>query len=227
MGKLTDKVAGKSSDSMIVGFVDRAVKRHGKAAPGRVAELREKNPDATTAELTAQLTKEYRRLAIGAGAGVGAAAVAPGVGTVASVALSGAEALAFIEISARYVLTLAVLHGADPGNARGRRDLLLSVMMGKAGVSAAQAAVGSSSRTWARDLGKALPSARLEGKNSGLMRTFLTRYAVRKGAGMFGRAFPFGIGAVVGGIANHSAADTVVEGAKAAFGPIVDVTPTE
>lgn len=218
MGKLTDKVTGRGKESLLVGYVDRAVKRHGKESAERVVKLREKHPGASTAQLAEHLTTEYRRLAVGAGAGVGAAAVAPGLGTVASLALSGAEALAFIEVSARYVLSLATLHGMDPGDDRGRRDLLLSVMMGKAGVSAAQAALGSRGEGWATQLGRTLPSSRVEGRDAGLARSFATRFALRKGAGMFGRAFPFGIGAVIGGIANNAAASTVIEGARAAFG---------
>lgn len=206
----------KGRESIIQRFVDASVNRNGDAATKRVAKLRKSNKDATPAQLVDKLTTEYKRLTIGAGAGIGATAAVPGIGTVASLGLSVGEALAFIELSARYVLTVAEINNSLPTDTDGRRALVVSALLGESGVAATQKAAGAAGQGWAKQLGDKLPSART-GTGS-LGRRFFTRFALRKGAGMFGRAFPFGIGAFLGGAANYAAGEAVVKGVQQAFG---------
>ncbi|MBO3156450.1 hypothetical protein [Dermatophilus congolensis] len=205
----------KGRDSLIVKLVDSAVERYGGAADRRVAALRKKFPQASPAELVERLTTEYTRVTIGSGAGIGATAAIPGAGTAASLALSAGEVVSFIELTVRYVLTVAAIYGELPDNSEGRRALVVGVMLGESGVRAAQRAVGSSEKGWARQLGARVPSSR---GGSSLGRTFITRFAVRKSAGIVGRALPFGVGAVLGGAANYAAGGAVVKGVRAAFG---------
>lgn len=49
----------------------------------------------------------------------------------------------------------------------------------------------------------------------------------RQGTALFGRALPFGIGAVVGGAGNLMMGRAVVANAKEAFGPMPDTIPGE
>jgi hypothetical protein len=52
-----------------------------------------------------------------------------------------------------------------------------------------------------------------------LRRAFLKRMARNTGASMVGRALPFGVGAVVGGVGNHILGRQIVKAAREAFGP--------
>lgn len=205
----------KGRESMIQRFVDASVDRNGNAAAKRVASLRRKHPNDTPVQLVERLTGEYKKMTVGAGAGIGATAAVPGVGTITSLVLSLGEAGAFIELTSRYVLTVAEIHGALPADTDGRRALVVSALLGESGVASAQKAAGTAGKDWARQLGRQLPTSKVGG---GLGRQFFTRFALRRGAAMFGRAFPFGIGAVLGGVANHAAGNTVIEGVQQAFG---------
>lgn len=208
----------KGRNSLILRFVDASVDRNGDAAPKRVASLRKKHDGASPADLVDKLTTDYKRLTVGAGSGVGATAAVPGIGTVTSIGLSLVEAFAFVELTARYVLTVAEIHGATPADTEGRRALVVSTLLGETGVGAAQKAAGTADKDWAKQLGDGLPSSKGALGGGGLGRKFFTRFLLRKGAGLFGRAFPFGIGALLGGAANYAAGETVIKGVRQSFG---------
>ena len=55
--------------------------------------------------------------------------------------------------------------------------------------------------------------------NSRLLRYFVKRYALKRGAIAFGKLLPVGIGAVVGGVGNRLMGKRIIENARAAFGP--------
>jgi len=56
---------------------------------------------------------------------------------------------------------------------------------------------------------------------------FLRSLLKTQGTAWLGRALPFGIGAVVGGVGNRVMGHAVVANAKEAFGPIPDTIPGE
>ena len=60
-----------------------------------------------------------------------------------------------------------------------------------------------------------------------LKRRFMKKLLVRQGAGMLGRAVPFGIGAVIGGVGNRAMAKAVVQNARDLFGPLPAAIPGE
>jgi hypothetical protein len=60
-----------------------------------------------------------------------------------------------------------------------------------------------------------------------IQRAFLRNLIRRQGTALLGRALPFGIGAVVGGVGNRTMGRAVVANAKAAFGPMPDTIPGE
>lgn len=47
----------------------------------------------------------------------------------------------------------------------------------------------------------------------------MKRFLTRQGTSVLGRAIPFGIGAVVGGLGNHALGRKVVQSSRSAFGP--------
>ena len=60
-----------------------------------------------------------------------------------------------------------------------------------------------------------------------IQKAFLKNLLKRQGSALFGRALPFGIGAVVGGAGNLMMGRAVVSNAKEAFGPMPDTIPGE
>jgi hypothetical protein len=56
---------------------------------------------------------------------------------------------------------------------------------------------------------------------------FLRNLLRRQGTALLGRALPFGIGAVVGGVGNRMMGLAVIANAKEAFGPMPDTIPGE
>ncbi len=63
---------------------------------------------------------------------------------------------------------------------------------------------------------RALPT--LGRLNTRMLKYFVKWYTVRKGALMFGKALPVGIGAVVGGAGNRMVGKKIVGNAREAFG---------
>jgi len=72
---------------------------------------------------------------------------------------------------------------------------------------------------WLAEGMAALPLSSLARLNARMLKYFLKRYAVRRGALMFGKLLPVGIGAAVGGAGNRIAAKKIVRNAREAFGP--------
>lgn len=60
-----------------------------------------------------------------------------------------------------------------------------------------------------------------------IQRAFLRNLLQRQGTALLGRALPFGVGAVVGGVGNRVMGRAVVANAKEAFGPMPDTIPGE
>jgi membrane-associated phospholipid phosphatase len=60
-----------------------------------------------------------------------------------------------------------------------------------------------------------------------IQRAFLRNLLQRQGTALLGRALPFGVGAVVGGVGNRVMGRAVVASAKEAFGPMPDTIPGE
>ena len=63
-----------------------------------------------------------------------------------------------------------------------------------------------------------LPLSTLAGLNTRMLKYFIKRYAMRRGALMFGKMLPVGIGAAVGGAGNRMVGKKIVGNARRAFG---------
>jgi hypothetical protein len=60
-----------------------------------------------------------------------------------------------------------------------------------------------------------------------LRNVFIRQFAVRGGAGIIGKAIPFGIGAVIGGTGNHLLGRKVLQQSRLAFGSPPPTLPIE
>lgn len=189
--------------------------------------LRRKHPELTPEQVIARLEKQYLSAVSTGGAAVGATAVAPGIGTAAAIGLTVAETVGFLEASAFFGQAITEVHGIAVQDEQRAKALVMGLMLGAGGQSlvkrAASQALGrgsvSSTTYWGELITSTLPSGTMGQVIDYLRRAFLRRMARNTGASMLGRAMPFGIGAVIGGIGNNILGRQVVKAAREAFGP--------
>lgn len=203
---------------------------------GHLNYLRKKHPDATAAQLAKEVEKEYMLAVTATGAGVGATAAVPGIGTVTSIGLSAVATVGFLEASALYAQSLAELHGISTEDPEKSRALVMAILMGDEGSSMISALTRQAAGKGAGPMAGwgAAFSQGTTGKGGlwdvaakQIQKRFLQRMLATQGASMLGRAIPFGIGAAVGGVGNRILGKKVVETAQLAFGPLPTVIPGE
>jgi hypothetical protein len=188
--------------------------------------IRRRHPDATGPELAAILERRYLAAVTTGGAAVGATAVIPAIGTGVTLALSGLETAGFLEATALYAQSLGELHGIAVDDPERARALVLTMMLGREGSELVRQLAGQLGGTgvtrsayWGELVTSSLPSALVGPLVDRLKNAFIRHFAVRGGAGILGRALPFGVGAVIGGTGNHIVGRRVVQNSRLAFGP--------
>ncbi|MDP9904525.1 hypothetical protein [Arthrobacter bambusae] len=212
----------------------RAVEVQRPLVLANLRRLQRKHPQATAAQLAAKMERDYLAAVTGGGAAVGATAVVPGIGTAASLGLSALATIGFLEGTALYAASLAELHGirlTDPDRAR---TMVMAIMLGEEGTALLGALSGQSlgrgkgiTQAWGMTLTKKLPGGGFGVIRDAIQRAFLKRLVKRQGAAFLGRALPFGVGAVVGGVGNRVMGRAVAASAREAFGPMPDFIPGE
>jgi len=203
-----------------------------------IQRIHENHPEETPEQLAERLTDQYLNTVTGAGAAVGGTAIIPGIGTVAALGLSAAAVVGFLEATAIYAQSLAELHGISTTDPERSRALVMTLMLGDDAKELLREASGKAAGKGAATQQDAVNGlSALMGSSSGaglgpmvmdqLKKRFFKRLLVRQGAGMIGRAVPFGIGAVIGGVGNRAMGKAVVENARQLFGPLPTVIPGE
>jgi hypothetical protein len=154
------------------------------------------------------------------GAAVGSAAAFPGIGTLVALSAVAGETLVFLEATAVYVLALAEVYGVPADHRERRRALVLAVLVGDESKHAVADLLGPgrTSGAWLSDGAATLPLPAVSQLNSRLLRYFVKRYALKRGAIVFGKLLPVGIGAVVGGLGNRLMGKKIIANARKAFG---------
>jgi hypothetical protein len=226
--------AGSAEHPLAVRALDSALALQRPAVIAHLRSIRLRHRQATTLQIVATLERRYLSAVTTSGAAVGATAVVPGVGTGVTLALSGAETVAFLEATALLAQSVAEVHGiavSDPDRARA---LVLTILLGREGVDlVTQLSRQLSGRGpgreqyWGEIVTRTLPRAALAPLLDRLTTTFLHRFAVRGGASWLGKAMPFGVGAAIGGTGNHLLGRRVVAAARDAFGMPPQALPAE
>ncbi|MBW4041908.1 MAG: hypothetical protein HIU86_07235 [Acidobacteria bacterium] len=213
---------------------DRLLSVHRPVVLAHLRSIRKRNPTASPDEVVRMLEKRYVAAVTAGGAATGAAAVIPGVGTVAAIAISGAETAGFLEASALFAQSVAEVHGLSTADPERASTLVMALMLGPAGANLVQQFAGEVTGTgkprsayWGELVTKRLPSTVLKSLTDRVRKSFVRRFATRQGASIVGRAVPFGIGAVVGGAGNRIAGRRVVSATRDAFGPAPTSFPHE
>lgn len=219
--------------------VQRAIKIQRPLVLANIRRLHRKNPDETPAQIADRLTDQYLLAVTGAGAAVGGTAIIPGIGTVAALGLSAAAVVGFMETTALYAQSIAELHGITTDDPQRAEALVMAVMLGDDGKKLlrdfADGQRGGSTLPGGAANAAGLSALMGIGGQGGMSdllvqqmkKKFLKKMLVRQGAGFLGRAVPFGVGAVIGGIGNRAMGRAVVKSAQTLFGPVPATLPGE
>ncbi|WP_319457182.1 MULTISPECIES: hypothetical protein [unclassified Mycobacterium] len=201
-------------------IIERGARVQGPAVKAYVERLREHSPDATPAEIVAKLEKYYLAAVMASGAAVGSAAAFPGIGTLVALSAVAGETVVFLEATAVFVLAVAEVHGIPAEHRERRRALVLAVLVGEDSKHAIADLIGTgrTSGAWMADGAASLPLPAVSQLNNRLLRYFVKRYALKRGAIAFGKLLPVGIGAVVGGVGNRMMGRKIIKNAQVAFG---------
>lgn len=212
----------------------RAVEIQRPLVLANLRRLQKRHPKATAAELALKLERDYLLAVTGGGALVGGTAVIPGVGTVAALGLSAAATVGFLEATAVFATSLAELHGVRMVDPEKASTLVMAIMLGEEG-TALLGSLGAQSagkgkgptQAWGSIFARSVPLGGYGSVRERIQRMFLRNLLKRQATAMLGRALPFGVGAVVGGVGNRLMGQAVIANAKEAFGPLPDTIPGE
>lgn len=201
-------------------IIERGARVQAPAVKAYVARLRDADPGAAPADIVDKLDKHYRAAVMASGAAVGSAAAFPGIGTLVAMSAVAGETVVFLEATTVYVLAVAEVHGIPVEHRERRRALVLAILVGEDGRRAVADLIGSgrTSGAWISDGAATLPLPALSQLNSRLLRYFVKRYTLKRGAMAFGKLLPVGVGAVVGAVGNRMMARKIIANAQQAFG---------
>lgn len=192
-----------------------------------VQRLRASDPTASPAEIVTKLEKHYLAAAMASGAAVGSAALVPGVGTLLALSLIAGETALFLETTALFTLAVAEVHGVSVHDKERRRTVVLAALAGDEGKHAVSRLLGPgrTNGAWLSEGAATMPLPALSQLNTKLMKFFVKKYTVKRGALVFGKLLPVGIGALIGAVGNRLMGKRIVTNARAAFGPAPERWP--
>ncbi|BBX72543.1 hypothetical protein MSHI_04490 [Mycobacterium shinjukuense] len=201
-------------------IIERSSHVQAPAAEAYLARLRRVHPGASPAEIVAKLEKRFLSVVTASGAAVGAAATLPGIGTLAAWSAAAAETVVFLEATALLVLALASVYGIPLDHRERRRALVLAVLVGDNGKNAVADVIGygRTRGAWVSESMASLPLPTISQLNSRMLKYFVKRFALRRGALMLGKLLPMGLGAIIGAIGNRLVGKKLVRNARSAFG---------
>jgi hypothetical protein len=215
----TDENPGAAA-KVLSQILERGTRVQGPAVKAYVDRRRQLNPDATPADIAKKLEKHYLAAVMASGAAVGSAAAFPGIGTLTAMSAIAGETVVFLEATAVYVLALAEVYGIPTDHRERRRAVVLAVLVGEDSKRAVADLIGPgrTSGAWISDGAATLPLPAVSQLNSRLLKYFVKRYTLKRGAIAFGKLLPVGIGAVVGGVGNRLMGKRIITNARQAFG---------
>jgi hypothetical protein len=210
----------KASARALAHIIEHSARIQGPAAAAYVERLRRADPAALPADILSKLEKRYLAAVTASGAAVGSAALLPGVGVLTALSAATGETAVFLEATAFYALAIAAAHGVPTENRERRRALVLAVLVGDDSKHAVAELIGSgrTSGAWLSEGVASLPMPALSQLNSRLLKYAVRRYTLRRGALLFGKMLPVGIGAGIGAVGNRMVGKKIVRNARKAFG---------
>src|SRR5450830_272977 len=241
-GSVPDMLVDKATDAVKAeGFqaqIYRAISVQRPVVLEYLKSLRREKPNVSATEMLKELDRRYVATVTATSTGVGASAAIPGVGIPIALGLDVADLLFFYETSALYVLAVAELNGMEVNDAARAQPLVFGMLLGEKsqsqvtkvilGAIPGGAGVDDPRTVAAGVLGKALPDGwgevltqQLPDSALAPVLTVIARQALKEagklGVGTLGKAIPFGIGAVIGGVGSFTFGRDVVKAARVAF----------
>src|SRR6195952_1507752 len=165
--------------------IEGGARVQGPAVKSYVERLRASDPNATPAEIVSRLEKHYLAAVMASGAAVGSAAAFPGIGTLVAMSAVAGETVVFLEATAVFVLAVAEVYGIPAEHRERRRALVLAVLVGDDGKRAVADLIGpgrTKGGAWLSESAATLPLPALSQLNSRLLKFFVKKYAVKRGA---------------------------------------------
>ena len=210
----------KASARALANIIERSARIQGPAASAYVERLRRANPGASPAVIISKLEKRYVAAVTASGAAVGSVAVLPGFGTLAVLFAAAGETAVFLEATAFFALATATVYGVSAQNRERRRALVLAVLVGDDSKHALGELLGTrrTNGAWLSEGVASLPMPALSQLNSRLLKYAVRKYTLRRGALLFGKMLPIGLGALIGAIGNRLVGKKIVRNARNAFG---------
>src|SRR3954468_9170553 len=201
-------------------IIERGARVQGPAVRAYVERMRDGDADATPAEIVGKLENHYLAAVMASGAAVGSAAAFPGIGTLVAMSAVAGETVVFFEATAVFVLAVAEVHGIPADHRERRRALVLAVLVGDDGKRAVADLIGSgrTGGAWLAAGAASLPLPAVSQLNGRLLKFFVKKYALKRGAIAFGKMLPVGVGAMIGGVGNRAMGKKIVSNARSAFG---------
>ncbi|RSN51803.1 hypothetical protein [Actinomadura sp. WAC 06369] len=209
----------------VLDLLDKAIDAQSALVRKNIARARQRNPEATPAQVIRSLERMYVSALTGTGAAVGGTAAAPGVGTGVALALTAGETFSSLELSALFALSVAEVHGVPIDEIERRRTIVMGIMLGGSGSATISKVAERTGQHWGRQIVAKVPVETLRQINKILGKNFITKYGTKQGIIVLGRVAPFGIGAVIGGGANAAIGSLTVRSSRRAFGPAPEAWP--
>jgi len=229
-----EPVGPAGHDPLLVRGLRAAMSAQRPAVLLHIRSVRKQYPNATPQQVVTILERRFLNSVTLTGAGSGAAALIPGVGTAIGLTVISVETVAFFEMTALFAQSVAEIHGIVVADEERAHNLVMALMLGGPGKDLVQQLVGQASGVgpnrseyWGESITAGMPKALVGLLNKRLRDEFVKNMAVRQGSSMAGRLVPFGIGAVIGGAGNRMIGNKVARTARQAFGPAPALWPIE
>jgi hypothetical protein len=205
------------TDDRILTIVDQALRVQAPAAARYVEGMRRRHPDLSDDELVARTEAKFLSVATSTGAGVGGVAALPGVGTAVAVVLTTGEGVAFAEECAFLALVVAAIRGVDMSEPAQRRVITLAILGGEKGEEIISKALGKQGLQWTTVLNGLAPEFLVNAVNEQVKRWIRKKLTRKLGSVWAARLIPFGIGAVIGGVASFAVGRGVIAAERSVF----------
>ena len=197
-----------------------AMRNREPAIRQRVAELRHDHPHMTGDQLADHLIRNTRYRVAATGAAVGAAAIAPGLGTLLALGTATGQSVYALEQEAELVLAIAIIYGHELS---GSDDRLLEalVVVGLAGgaVKIRDEVMVAGGQRVAIEAFRRLPQVLLTHASGRILARILGKVATTRTAAVVARAAPLAVGMAVGAGFDCIAVSALGRAAKRYYGP--------
>jgi hypothetical protein len=204
----------------VLGALSGALRAREPAIRERVEALRRRRPSATPDELARELIRSTRRRVAATGAASGAAAIAPGLGTLIALGTVSSQALYALEQETELVLGIAMVYGHELGGSD-ERLLEALVVVGIAGgaVKLRENVLVAGGERVALQTFRHFPQRFVSSGSSHLLVRVLARLVGTRAATSVLRVAPLAIGVAVGAGFDWAAVSGLGRAAMRYYGP--------